>query len=126
MGRLVTRWILSSVAIALVAWLMPGIRVGGSGLPAALTVVVTAGVLGLVNAIVKPILKLLTCPLIVLTLGLFLFVINAAMLMLAGVVTRALDFPFLVDGWGDALVGSILITIVTWMLSLFIRDSKDA
>lgn len=125
MGRLVTRWVLSSVAIALVAWLLPGIRVGGSGLPAALTVVVTAGVLGLVNAIVKPILKLLTCPLIVLTLGLFLFVINAAMLMLASAVTRALDFPFQVAGWGDALVGSILITIVTWMLSLFIPDSKD-
>jgi putative membrane protein len=125
MGRLLTRWILSSVAIAVVAWLLPGIRVGGTGLPAVLTVLVTAAVLGLVNAIVKPLLKLLTCPLIVLTLGLFLFLINAAMLMLASVLTRALAFPFVVDGWGSALVGSILITIVTWLLSLFIPDPGD-
>jgi putative membrane protein len=123
--HLLTRWILSALAIAIVAWLLPGIRVVGSSLPAALTVVVTAAILGLVNAIVRPILTVLSCPLVVLTLGLFLFVINAAMLMLASFLTRALDFPFVVDGWGSAIVGSILITIVTWILSLFFHEHRE-
>ena len=68
MHRLITRWILSSVSIAIVSWLVPGIRVG-SGTSAVATVVVTAAILGLVNAIVKPVLTLLSCPLVLLTLG---------------------------------------------------------
>jgi putative membrane protein len=85
-----------------------------------MTVLVTALVLGLVNAIIKPILQLLSCPLVLLTLGLFLLVINAAMLLLAGSLTRALGFDFHVDGLGNALIGSILISIVTWFLTLFV------
>ena len=86
------------------------------------TAVVAAALLGLANALVKPLLTLLSCPLILVTLGLFLFVINAAMLMLASAGAQALGFPFQVDGWGSAIWGSIAITIVTWFLSLFARD----
>jgi putative membrane protein len=124
-SKFLMRWVVSSAAIAIVAWLLPGIH-SGTGVSGAITVLVAAAVLGLLNTFVKPVLKLLSCPLILLTLGLFLFVINAAMLMLTAVLARAGGFPFVVDGWGSALVGSILITIVTWLLSLFVPDDdKD-
>lgn len=119
MGGLVLRWFASAGAIAFVAWLLPGIS-AGAGTRGVMTVLVTALVLGLVNAIVKPVLQLLSCPLVLLTLGLFLFVINAAMLLLAGAMTRAVGFDFRVDGLGNALIGSILISIVTWFLTLFV------
>ena len=119
MGGLVMRWFASAGAIAIVAWLLPGIS-AGAGTRGVMTVLVTALVLGLVNAFVKPVLQLLSCPLVLLTLGLFLFVINAAMLLLAGALTRAVGFDFHVDGLWNALVGSILISIVTWFLTLFV------
>lgn len=125
MPKFLMRWVVSSAAIAIVAWLLPGIH-SGTGATGAVTVLVAAAVLGLLNTFVKPVLKLLSCPLILLTLGLFLFVINAAMLILTSVLARAAGFGFEVDGWGSALVGSILITIVTWFLSLFVPDDdKD-
>jgi len=122
--KFLIRWLLSSVAIAIVAWLLPGIHAGG-GMPGAATVFVTAGFLGLANTFVKPVLSMLSCPLILLTLGLFLFVINAAMLMLASWLSSATGFPLVVDGWGSAIVGSILISLVTWVLSMFFREPKE-
>jgi putative membrane protein len=121
MPRFVVRWVLSSAAIAIVAWLLPGIR-AGTGTTGVVTVLVAAAFLGLLNTFVKPILKLLSCPLILLTLGLFLFVINAALLKLVGVLSSAVGYPLQIDGWGSALLGSILISIVTWLLSLFVPD----
>ena len=124
MPKFFVRWLLSSAAIAIVAWLLPGIR-AGTGTTGAITVIVAAALLGLLNTFVKPLLKVLSCPLILLTLGLFLFVINAAMLLLAAKLSGALGYPLEVDGWASALLGSILISIVTWMLSLFVPDDED-
>ena len=124
MPKFFVRWVVSSAAIAIVAWLLPGIR-AGTGTIGAITVVVAAAVLGLLNTFVKPLLKVLSCPLILLTLGLFLFIINAALLMATAAVSRAFGYPLEVDGWGSALLGSILISIVTWMLSLFVPDGDD-
>lgn len=123
MPKFVLRWLATSGAIAIVAWLLPGIS-SGTGTNGVITVVIAAAILGLVNTLVKPVLKIMSCPLILLTLGLFLFVINAAMLMLTAWLTRATGYPLIVSGWATALVGSILITIVTWLLSLFIPDDK--
>jgi putative membrane protein len=124
MPKFFVRWVVSSAAIAIVAWLLPGIR-AGTGTTGTITVVVAAAVLGLLNTFVKPLLKVLSCPLILLTLGLFLFVINAALLKAAAAVSGAIGYPLEVDGWGSALLGSILISIVTWMLSLFVPDGDD-
>jgi putative membrane protein len=124
MPKFVLRWLVTSIAIAIVAWLLPGIH-SGTGTGGAVTVIIAAAILGLVNAIVKPVLQMLSCPLIILTLGLFLFVINAAMLMLTAWLTRATGYPLVVDGWGSALIGSVLISIVAWLLSLFIPDDKE-
>jgi putative membrane protein len=123
MNRIVLHWIVSAIAIAVVAWLLPGIHAGG-GTSGAITVLVTAAFLGLANAFVKPVLTLLSCPLILLTLGLFLLIINAGMLMLASALSRVVGYPLVVDGWGAAILGSILISIVTWFLSLFVHDKK--
>jgi len=121
MERLLVRWLVSAAAIGIVAWLLPGIR-AGHGADGVLTVLGTALFLGLANALVRPVLVLLSCPLVLATLGLFLFVINAAMLMLAAWATRAAGHPLEVDGWGSAILGSVAITIVSWMLSLAVRD----
>jgi putative membrane protein len=125
MNRILVHWIVSAIAIAVVAWLLPGIHAGG-GTSGAITVLVTAAFLGLANAFVKPVLTLLSCPLILLTLGLFLIIINAGMLMLASSLSRAFGYPLAVDGWGAAILGSVLISIVTWFLSLFVHDKKKA
>ena len=123
MNRIVIRWIVSAMAIAVVAWLLPGIHAGG-GTAGALTVLITAAFLGLANAFVKPVLTMLSCPLILLTMGLFLIIINAAMLKLASALTGVVGYQLTVDGWGTAILGSILISIVTWFLSLFVPDKK--
>ena len=87
------------------------------------TLLVVALIFGLVNAIVKPIVKVLGCALIVLTLGLFLLVINAAMLLLTSWIAGQLDIPFHVATfWPDAFIGAIIISIVSWLLGWLIPD----
>jgi putative membrane protein len=81
-------------------------------------------IFGLVNAIVKPIVKALGCAIIVLTLGLFLLVINAAMLLLTSWIAGELDIPFHVDNFYPAAFwGAIIISLVSWLLGLFIPDN---
>jgi putative membrane protein len=121
MSNWVLRWLVFASAIGAVAWLLPGIHVG-RGPSGVWTVLVAAAALGLVNVFVKPLLMLLSCPLILVTFGLFLFVINAAMLLLASALSQGLGCPFYVDGWGSAIWGSILITILNWVFSSFVRD----
>ena len=116
MRKLVLRWLISAGAIIVVAWLMPGIEVG-TGTQGAITALVGGGFLALLNLIVKPVLIFLSCPLVLLSLGLFLFVINAGMLLLASRLAQNLGYPFHVDGWLTAILGAILITIVSWILT---------
>lgn len=81
-------------------------------------------VFGLLNAIVRPILKLLTCPLILLTLGLFTFVINAVMLWLTSAVSESLGLGFHVDGFVPAFLGALVVTVVSVFLSVIVRDGE--
>lgn len=115
---LIFRWAASALAIAAVAWWLPGIRITGG--PE--TVFVVAAVLGLVNALVRPLVKMLACGLIVLSLGLFLLVINAAMLWLTSLLSTRAGFGFVVEDVQSAMVGALAITVVTWALSLLIPD----
>jgi putative membrane protein len=122
---LVVRWLITAIALVVAAWLVPGIRVQDQN--AWLAVAVMAAVLGLVNAFVRPLLTLLSCPLILLTLGLFLLVINAAMLGLASWIAVTLfGVGFYIDGFGSALVGSIVVSIVSFVLSLVLPDPRPA
>jgi putative membrane protein len=81
-------------------------------------------VFGLLNASIKPLLKLLSLPIIILTLGLFLFVINALMLLLTGWVSGLLDLGFYVDGFWDAFLGGLIVTVVSLVLSIFTGVGK--
>jgi putative membrane protein len=119
MGKLLVRWFISALALVAAAWLVPGIRVGEKAWVAYAGMAI---ILGLVNAVVKPLLKVLTCPLILLTLGLFLLVVNALMLLLAAKIAHAVGIPFYVDGFVPALLGSLIVSLVTWVLSASVGD----
>lgn len=101
---MILRWILYSLAIMLIAWLIPGISI--SSFWAALIVIV---VIGLINLIVRPILAFITLPINILTLGIFSFILNAFLFMLAGYLSPG----FSVDGFWSALLGSLLISILS-------------
>jgi putative membrane protein len=79
-------------------------------------------VFGVLNIVVRPVLKLLTLPFFFITLGLFTFVLNAFMLWLTGLVSMALGFGFYVDGPGAALVGGLVVSVVSFALSLVVKS----
>lgn len=114
-------WLLTHAAgLAAAAWLLDGIRFAGARSGTAelqdkwLPLLGVAVVLGLVTMLVRPVVRLLSFPLIILTVGLFLLVINALMLMLTAWIADGLDLGFRVDGFWTALLGGLVITVVTW------------
>lgn len=110
-------WLLAAIALSITAYLVPGLTIASWQAAA-----VGAIVMGLVNAIVKPILTILTLPLTLLTLGLFLFVVNAISISLVGFFTPG----FTVDGFWPALFGSIVLSLVTWLIGQFVgRGEAD-
>jgi putative membrane protein len=119
--RILTWLVANVLAVAAAAWLVEGIRFPGpSQWPAELeekwlTVVAVGVILGVVSSFVKPLVTLLSLPFILLTLGLFLWVINAAMLMLTSWLAGQLDLRFEVDDffWA-ALLGALVISVVNW------------
>ena len=121
--KLLIRWAISSLAIFVAAWLVPGISVDGGGW---FIYAIMAIILGLVNAIVRPILKLLTCPLILLTLGLFVLVINGITLWLASAIARNwFDLGFYIDGFWSALLGAAIVSVITVVLSALVREDNN-
>jgi putative membrane protein len=112
---IVTRWLVITVAIMLASVLIPGIQI--DSVP---TAVIAAGILGLINIFIKPILIILTLPLNIITLGLFSFIINAFLLkMVAWFVTG-----FEVNGFLAALLGALVISLVNWLANRFIVRTK--
>jgi len=105
MGILFT-WIIITIAIFVAAYLIPGIKVDSIG-----AAIVGAAVLGVLNALIKPVLIILTLPITLLTLGLFIFVINALLFWLAGSIIPG----FRVNSFGSALLGSLVVTIVSYI-----------
>ena len=109
----------NAVALAAAAWLIDGIRFtpkNADWIDKVVPLIVVALILGAVTAFVKPVLKILSFPLILLTLGLFLLVINAGMLLLTDAIAGALDIGFKVTGFWPAVGGAIVITVVTWIV----------
>lgn len=122
-------FVLAVLANALALWvasaLLPGIEFGGEGGDLALTVALVALVFGLINAFVKPLLKLISLPLIVLTLGLFLVVVNALMLSLTSWFAGVLGLDFTVQSfWWDAVLGALIISAVGVVTGMILPD-KD-
>ncbi|HMB68932.1 MAG TPA: phage holin family protein [bacterium] len=116
MQSFLAHWAASAVALAVTAWLLPGVAV--SSLAALL---VAALVLGLLNAVVKPVLVLLTLPLTILTLGIFYLILNGVMFALASVLVPG----FQVAGFGAAFLGAIVMGLCSMMLAAVLRDDRS-
>ena len=117
MGKLILRIVINAVALWVAAYLVPGIGVTDqvTGL------LIAALVFGIVNALIKPIVSIISCPITILTLGLFTLVINALMLLLTGYLVPGLS----VDGFVPALIGGLVIGIVSTLLSFLLVDNDS-
>jgi putative membrane protein len=112
------RWLINAVALYAAVWIVPGIEYLGDWMG----IIWLALIIGLLNALVRPLLKFLTCPLIILTLGLFTLVINTGMLLLTRTIGQSLGIGLSVDGFWSALLGSIVMSIVSIIMSVIFRD----
>ena len=121
MRNLLIRWIINAVALGVAATFIRGIYVDGGWQVLALT----ALIFGLVNALIRPLVTLLTCPLIILTLGLFTLVVNAGMLLLASWLAGLMGIGFTVDGFWPAFWGGLIISIVSAVLSMVLKDERE-
>ncbi|MFD9483848.1 phage holin family protein [Streptomyces sp. NPDC059991] len=126
MKNFVVKTLANAAALAVAIWLVQDITLTGDSTgKKALTLVLVALLFGVVNFIVKPVVKLLSLPLFILTLGLITFVINALMLLLTSWLAGKLDLNFHVEGFWTALLGGLIISIVSWALNVVLPDDKD-
>jgi putative membrane protein len=114
--RLLAVWIINAASLFLVGSVISGISLGGFG-----SAMIAALVLGLVNTLIRPILVILTLPVTLLTLGLFIFVINALLFLFVGNLLSG----FVGQGFGAALLGSILYSVISWVLSSLLLGDRD-
>lgn len=120
---ILVRILVNALALGAAAWLLDGIEVSGATTSdRAVTLLVVGAVFGLVNAVIAPVVKLLSLPFIIVTLGLMLLVINALMLLLTTRIAEAFDLGFSVDGFWTAVLGAIIISIVSGVLSAVADD----
>jgi putative membrane protein len=118
----VVRWLILSAAVWVAAWLIGGIHLDGWE-----STLLVGLILGLLNAIIRPLLVFIAIPLLVLSLGLFLLVVNTAMLGLTAWIAGKFDsIHFAIDGFWDAFWGALIITIVGWLLGLIVRPNRVA
>jgi putative membrane protein len=118
--RFLVRLLISAAALWVATKIVPGVSYSGDwGY-----LILVALVFGLLNALVRPVLALLTCPLLILTLGLFTFVINALVLWLTGALSGKLGLGFHVDGFWPAFLGALVVSVVSFLLSVLIPDPE--
>jgi putative membrane protein len=124
MGFLI-RGVITAVALWVAELVVDGITVSGRGPGAnALTLLVVALIFGIINAVLKPLIKLFGCFLYILTLGLIGFVVNALLFLLTSWIADKLNLPFHVDGFWAAFWGAIIVTVVGWLLNLIVPDGR--
>ncbi len=120
MSKLLIRLIINAAALWVAAQIVPGIYLGEGATVSAVSLLLVALIFGLINALIKPIVKLVTCPAYILTLGLFTFVVNAAMLQLTAIIS---DGVLRIDAFfWDAILGGVVISIVSTLLSVFVSE----
>ncbi|MFJ8040221.1 phage holin family protein [Kitasatospora sp. NPDC096147] len=123
MKNFVIKTLINAVAIWVAAWIVSGITLSGDDWQSkTITVIAVALIFGVVNFLIKPVVKLFSLPLFILTLGLITFVINALMLWLTSWASDKLDLDFHVEGFWAALLGSLIISLVSWGLNLAFGD----
>jgi putative membrane protein len=114
--RLLLAWLINAFALVAVAYLMPGISVASFT-----TALVAALVLGLINAVIRPVLVLLTLPVTILTLGLFIFVLNGLLFWFVGSFIQG----FVVEGFWSGVFGAIVFSLISWLLSALLLRSGE-
>ncbi|MEV5317620.1 phage holin family protein [Streptomyces sp. NPDC052687] len=123
MMNFLVKTIANAGALAVAVWLLDKITLTGDGTGKKIgTLLLVALLFGLVNVLVKPLVKLLSLPLLILTLGLFTLVVNALMLLLTSWLADKLDLSFHVEGFWTAVLGGLIISVVSWALNVVLPD----
>ncbi|WP_067486026.1 phage holin family protein [Actinomadura hibisca] len=121
--KILIRVVISAIALWAATALVRGVDVtAASWGKQALTLLVVAVIFGIVNAVLKPLIKVFGCAFYVLTLGLFALVVNAALLMLTSWLAGKMNLPFHVEWFWPAFWGAIIVGVVSWLLNLFVSD----
>jgi putative membrane protein len=121
--RLILRLLANAAALAIATWLLSGITLTSSSTTNKIvTLLIVALIFGILNAIIKPIFALVTIPLLLLTLGLFLIVINACMLLLTSWLAGLFNLGWHVEGFWTAVLGGLIISVVSFILNVFLPD----
>ena len=123
--KLLLRLVGNAIALYAASTMIDGISFGAGGEGDFGSLLAVTLIFGVINAIIKPFVKVATCPAYLVTLGLFTFVVNALMLLLTGLLAGVLNVDFRVDGFGAAFSGALVISIVSFFLSLFISAKSD-
>ena len=117
------------VALLITAWIVPGIHLGAAGPHPTrddwVTLLIVALIFGLVNVVIRPIIISLSLPLTILTLGLFTFVINAFILLLTSWIAQGMDLGFRFDGFLPALLGALIVSVVSFVLSRALKPRRE-
>ncbi len=119
--RFLLRLLVTAAALWVTVAVVPGIRYEGG----VLGLLAVALVFGAVNAVIRPLLVILTCPLVVLTLGIFLLILNGLMLWLTSAFSSALGLQFYVDGVIPAVIGALVVSLVSAALNIFVKDGNE-
>jgi putative membrane protein len=123
MKNFVVKTVANAGALAVAVWLLDKITLTGDSKGKEIgTLIIVALLFGLVNFLVKPVVKLLSLPLLILTLGLFTLVVNALMLLLTSWLADKLDLSFHVEGFWTAVLGGLIISVVSWALHVILPD----
>jgi putative membrane protein len=123
--KILLRIIASAAALGVAAWVVPGIMVTGDSNAATTgTLLAVAAIFGVINAVLKPIIKTVGCGFYVLTLGLVALVVNGLLLWLASWVAGKLSLPFHVTGFVAAVAGALIVGVVSWGMNLLLRDER--
>jgi len=121
--KLLIRIVITAVALWAATAFVSGIEVTSSDTAKKIgTLLVVAVIFGVINGVLKPIIKTIGCAFYVLTLGLIAFIVNALLLWLTSWIAEQLSVPFHVDGFVPALIGAIVVGVVSWVLNLFVHD----
>lgn len=130
MERLLVRLVTTAIALFAAVWLVPGIYLSGASIgalpssQATINLLLVAVIFGVMNAVVRPLLTTLTLPITCLTVGLFIFVINALMLLLTSYIASQFNLGFVVDGFIPAMIGAIVVSIVSMLVSIVLPEPR--
>ncbi|MFC7625976.1 phage holin family protein [Microlunatus sp. GCM10028923] len=124
--RMILRLLANAAALAIATWLLPGISLtADSTSDKVISMLIIALIFGVLNAVVKPIFTLFTSPIVLLTLGLFLLVINAVMLLLVSWIAGLVGLGWHVDNFWWAVLGALIVSVVSFFLNTFLKDKNE-